>query len=74
MESLPSTKLYRIKVLKMLERHERELSEVLEDPTVICHQAFAMPSEKLLNAYRTLNKEARSQFNREHLEELKRWG
>ena len=72
--NLPHTKLYRIKVMKMMERHERELSEVLDDPTVTCHAEFATSSEILLEQYRAKNKEARNQLNQEHLEELKRWG
>lgn len=72
MESFPSTHVYRLKVMKMLDRHERELSEVLDDPVVHNHAAFAMRSEVLLEAYRAKGKEARNEFAEEHIDALGR--
>ena len=74
MSRLSSTKLYRLKVIKMLERHERDLSDVLDNPVVTCHAEFAPPSWNLVEEYRAKNKKARRQLAEEHVDELQKWG
>jgi hypothetical protein len=74
MESFPSIKAYRLMAMKTLDRHERELSDLLDNPVIYNHCPYGQRSEELLKTYRTKLKEARHQFMEEHLYYLKRFG
>ena len=74
MESFPSIKAYRLMAMKTLDRHQREVDDLLYNPVVNKHCAYGQRSEELLKAHRAKLKEVRSQFMEEHLYYLKRFG